>query len=98
MREANGDKSGCGFFLPCAQSRGQFHAVHALYHHVEQQNLERPARLDGVQQRPGACEAGNFRRNFLRAQNLLRHLRDLRAIQRLIGADGEAQRRALGSA
>ena len=98
MREANGDKSGCGFFLPCAQSRGQFHAVHALHHHIEQQNRERLAHADLPQQRTGAIKAGNFRRNFLRAQNLLRRLRDLRAIQRLIGADGEAQRRALGSA
>ena len=30
--------------MPRTQRRGQRHAVHALHHHVQQKDVERPAR------------------------------------------------------
>ena len=83
-----GDKDDGGVLMPRAQRRGQRHAVH---HHVQQKDVERPARADGRQQRSGAVITGDLRRDALFAQYRSGHLLDPGAIRRLVGADGEFQ-------
>lgn len=76
--------------MPCAQRRGQIHALHHIT--SSKRDVERPARTDDCQQRAGADITGDLRRDALFAQYHSGHLLDPGAIRRLVVADGEFQR------